>query len=170
MEGTENQISKDKNILIVLFEKKELHLDISYLIENFCGKVVNSLPEAPSTIGKRLYICGDLSDIKLDKIQTYIIREFSSNYNNLVNDDSIHVVELGEVPIIVNNAGVYFRSLFHGDYFYNIKTEHEFQELTESTKESKSFRKGIYLTEILKEETSENDEILHFRLLRCSSG
>jgi len=170
MEGIENQISKDKNILIVLSEKKELHLDISYLIENFCGKVVDSLPEAQSAIGKRLYICGDLSDIKLDKIQTYIIKEFSSNYNNLINDDSIHIIGLGEVPVIVNNAGVYFRSLFHGDYFYNIKTEHEFQELTESTKEAKSFRKGIYLTEILKEETSENDEILHFRLLRCSSN
>lgn len=170
MEEIENQISKDKNILIVLFEKKELHHDINHLIENFCGMVVNALPEVQTAIEKRCYICGDLSNIKLDNIQTYIIREFSSNYDDLVNDTNIHVVELGQVPVIVNNAGVYFRSLFSDDYFHSIKTEHEFQELTESTKESKSFRKGIYLTEILKEETNDNNEILHFRLLRCSSN
>ncbi|QIL42076.1 hypothetical protein G7074_24095 [Pedobacter sp. HDW13] len=170
MEGIENQISKDKNILLVLFERRELHLEISDLIDNFCGKVVNTVPEVQTTIGKRLYVCGDLSSIKLDKIQTYIIREFSSNYENLVNEDNIDVVELGEVPIVVNNAGVYFRNLFNDDYFNSIETEHKFQELTESTKESKSFRKGIYLTEILKEETIDNNEVLHFRLLRCSSN
>lgn len=169
--GIENQISKDKNILIALPENNDLNFELNYLIENFCGKVVNVLPEVEATIGKRLYICGDLSKIKLNKIQTYIIREFSSNYENLVNDDNVHVVEPGQVPIVINNAGVYFRRLYNDDdYFCKVNSEHEFQELTESTKEAKSFRKGIYLTEVLKEETSDNNEIFHFRLLRCSSN
>ena len=112
-----------------------------------------------------------MNKIKLDKIQTYIIKEFSSNYENLVSDNQVHLIELGQVPILINHAGVYFRRLFNDDdYFHKVKTEHEFQELTESTKESKLFRKGIYLTEILKEETNDDNEILHFRLLRCSSN
>jgi hypothetical protein len=73
---------------------------------------------------------------------------------------------------VVSEAGVYFRCLFDDadDYFHNIKTEHTFQDLTESTKPSQAFRKGIYLTEVLREITTEQTEILHYHLLRCSSN
>lgn len=168
--GIENQISKSKNILIVLLDDESLNAEIKYTIDNFCGKVVSSLSEMDSTTGKRLYICGNLSKIPLNKTEAYIIRDFSSNYENLT-DDNIYFVELGQVPIIINDAGVFFRKLYvDNNYFSKIKSEHVFQELTESTKESKSFRKGIYLTEISREESTEKDEILHFKLLRCSSN
>ncbi len=56
--------------------------------------------------------------------------------------NNAHIVTLGEVPIVISNAGVYFRELFTGgDYFNRIKSEHAFQELTESNKPSKAFRK-----------------------------
>jgi hypothetical protein len=72
---------------------------------------------------------------------------------------------------LVSNAGVYFRNLFGTEDFFNqIKSAHQFQELTESTKASKALRKGIYLTEIQKENDPDNNEMLHYRLLRCSSN
>lgn len=166
----ENQISKSKNILVVLLDDEALNTEIIYTINNFCGKVVNALSDVDSTTGKRLYICGDLSKIQLNRTEAYIIKEFSHNYENLT-DDNIYFIELGQVPIIINNAGVFFRKLYvDNNYFSKVRSEHVFQELTESTKESKSFRKGIYLTEISREASITNDEILHFRLLRCSSN
>jgi hypothetical protein len=76
------------------------------------------------------------------------------------------------VPLIVHNAGVYFRHFFEDDcdYFNRIKKEHTFQDLTESNKPGKAFRKGMYLTDVSREVTAEKKEILHYRLLRCSSN
>ena len=53
----ENQISLDKNILIVLLENDELNFEINYLMENFCGKVVSERSEMQSALNKRLYVC-----------------------------------------------------------------------------------------------------------------
>jgi hypothetical protein len=71
------------------------------------------------------------------------------------------------VPINVNNVGVYFRNCFatNRDHFNLISTEHQFQQLTESTKESKAFRTGIYITKV-----SQTEEGRSFNLLRCSSN
>lgn len=81
------------------------------------------------------------------------------------------IVSLGEVPVIVSNAGVYYRKLFTSDHnFEKIKSQHDFQELTESNKESKAFRKGIYLSKITRETTEAGQEAFHYHLLRCSSN
>lgn len=168
----ENKISKDKNVLVVLQGDTEVDSEIRHLMNNFCGKVVNSFSEIqPSTNGKKLYVCGDIAKLKGEtESRLYIIKEFSTNYENCIKKNT-QIVSLGEVPIIVGNAGVYFRRLFEGDdYFEKIKSEHVFQELTESTKETKALRKGIYLTRVSKEDTQDQGEILHFRLLRCSSN
>ena len=168
----ENRITKSRNLLCVLYENGEkLPEELRYLVEHFCGEVVENL----AAIGnlspeKRIYVCGDLSKLNIGNVPLYIIREFASKYENLEEAYS-HFVELGEVPVIVKNAGVYFRALFKGEgYFNRIETEHEFQHLTESNKPGKALRKGIYLTDVRKEETSEKEERLHFRLLRCSSN
>lgn len=170
----ENNISKDKNFLVVLQENTEIPLELQYLINNFCGKVVYNFSEIQTNLSnKQIYICGDMSkfenDFDFDFI--YIIKEFSSNYENYnYNKNTAEVIEIGKVPIIISNAGVYFRNLFDDDnYFDKVKAEHIFQELTESNKQSVALRKGIYLTEILKEQ-KEDKEILHYRLLRCSSN
>lgn len=167
----ENNISTDKSILVVLTDSQDRHAEIKYLIENFCGKVIYTISDVDEKADNIFYICGDLSDVLLEHMQAYIIKEFSSNYEHLTGQDHIRFAELGEVPILVHNAGVFFRRLYNdAGYFDKIKSEHTFQELTESTKESKSFRKGIYLTEISSTTSPEQDEVLHFRLLRCSSN
>ena len=168
----ENKISKSKNILYILFEEKyNLPKELQYLADHFCGEVSYGIVDASeSPQGKRIYVCGDISKIKNKNQQFFIIREFAFNHEKH-NADNFKFVALGEVPIIVENAGVYFRCLFNGEnYFPKIENEHEFQHLTESNKPGTALRKGIYLTDIDKEVTTEQKEILHFRLLRCSSN
>ena len=160
----ENVIAKEKNVLVVLQEEKERNAATNDLIARFCGQVVYSIAD---TDNKRVYVCGDISKIKAEVGPFYIIKELSTNYENY----NTQVITLGEVPIVVSNAGVYFRKLFTGgDYFNKIKNEHAFQELTEGNKPSKAFRKGIYLTNITRTENEAGNEILNFRLLRCSSN
>lgn len=167
----ENKISKDRNVLVVLQNDSEIDSEIRYLINNFCGMVVSSFSQIkPGLSSKRVYVCGDLAKLKDNNINIRIIKELSANYENC-DKENIQIVSFGQVPIIISNAGVYFRKLFDGDeYFSKIKSEHSFQELTESTKNTKALRKGIYLTKVAKEENNNQGEILHFRLLRCSSN
>jgi hypothetical protein len=167
----ENKISKDKNVLVVLQGDSDINPDTRYLMDKFCGEVVNSFSEIQDRPGeRRIYVCGDLTVIKEEFGTFYIIKELSSNYENY-NRDNAHIITLGEVPIVISNAGVYFRKLFtDDDYFNKIKSEHAFQELTESNKPSKAFRKGIYLTKVTKAENEDGNEALHYRLLRCSSN
>ena len=166
----ENQISKEKNILVNLSKDREANSELQYLIANFCGKVINNLPKIEEIQNEiKIYGCGDFSNLETLETEFYIIEDLSSNYENWLNEKT-QLITLGEVPIIISNSGVYFRNLFsEKDYFNKIKSEHEFQHLTESTKESKAFRTGIYLTEILKE-VENNTEVLNFHLLRCSSN
>ena len=166
----ENEISKDKNVLVVLQGDREPDVETQDLINRFCGKVVTSFSEIQTgQEGKRIYVCGDMSGIKDDAAPLYIIKELSGNYGD--HRSNHHIITLGEVPIVISNAGVYFRKLFtDNEYFDRIKAEHLFQELTESNKPSKAFRKGIYLTNVTKEESEDGNEVLHYRLLRCSSN
>lgn len=167
---SENMISKDKNILVVLQENQLTTADLKYTIENFCGTVIKSFSEIHASLdNKKIYVCGDIDQIKNDTNTLYIIKELSINYENC-NKKNIHIIDLGKVPILISNAGVYFRNMFDKEYFDKIKSEHIFQHLTESNKGSIALRKGIYLTKILKEENAKEDEILHYRLLRCSSN
>jgi hypothetical protein len=157
----ENVIARDKNVLVVLQE--DINSETHDLMNRFCGKVVTSFSEVDS-YAKRIYVCGDVSKIKDEFGNLYIVKELSSNYEN---HNKAHLITLGEVPIVISNAGVYYRKLFtDSDYFNKIRSEHAFQELTESNKPSKAFRKGIYLTRITKDE----NDVLHYRLLRCSSN
>ena len=166
----ENRICKDKNILVVLNENEVNNSELLYLIDNFCGTVINSFSEIQKANNDiKIYGCGDFSTTENVETEFYIIQDLSTNYENRINE-KIHLISLGEVPIIISNSGVYFRNLFsENDYFNKIKSEHEFQHLTESNKESKAFRTGIYLTEVLKE-IENNTEVLNFHLLRCSSN
>ena len=107
------------------------------------------------------------------------VKDFSLNWHNLdiklyekinTNIINIKLIELGQVPININNVGIYFQQFFtlDKDYFSNIIGEHNFQTLTESNKPTNAFRNGIYLTSVTEDEF--NPDTLHFRLLRCSSN
>lgn len=165
---SENKISKDKNVLIVLKDQQEINSELQYLIDNFCGSVFY---DADNNLNnKNIYVCGNISILRESVLSIHIIKEFSVNYENYRSGNP-KIVSLGEVPIIVSNAGVYYRKLFADeDNFNTIKSEHDFQELTESNKASKALRKGIYLSEITKETAENGNESFHFNLLRCSSN
>lgn len=169
--NTENKISKANNALVVLPYKGAESNELQYLIENFCGVVVHQLSDVPKLADQsKVYVCGDLEELQSDEKTLYIIKELSYNYEGH-DKTKIQFITLGQVPVIIHQAGVYFRHFFNDDdYFHQIKTEHVFQHLTESTKPSKALRTGIYLTEVSKEETEEKKEVLHYRLLRCSSN
>lgn len=164
----ENILSNTKNILLNL--SQHLTEETSYLMKHFLGQTLSNISTLESfNESNRIYAFGDLS--KLNHLSTFlfIIEEFSQNYNHL-SSSKYQCVRLGQLPININNAGVYYRNLFDKDsIFQNLVEEHDFQELTESTKSSKAIRKGIYLTNIEKS-IEENQEALNFRLLRCSSN
>ncbi|MDF1695334.1 MAG: hypothetical protein P1U56_05865 [Saprospiraceae bacterium] len=168
----ENKISKSKNLLVVLFPPDhQPSKELQYLIDNFCGSVIHGLSEDQIIKDKTLYLCGDISMIQSKlPYNAFIIKELSQNYASILNASN-SLIALGQVPILIHNAGVYFRQLFDNtDYFKRIEEEHQFQNLTESNKQGKALRKGIYLTDIRRTTTDPKNEILHFRLLRCSSN
>lgn len=170
--NNDNNITKEKNLLYVLFEDStNLHHELQYLIQHFCGKVVyDSNNQSETSIETNTYVCGDISQFTIKTQSFSVIQEFAFNYEN-IDSKNFSFVELGEVPIVIENAGIYFRRLFTKEkYFDRIESEHEFQHLTESNKPGKALRKGIYLTNVEQEINIENKEVLHFRLLRCSSN
>ncbi len=164
----ENKISKNKNLLLNLNDSINSNPELNYLINHFCGQVVNNLNEVEFDKFNKIYICGDLCKLENKLDSFYIIKELSINYEQY---EESKIVDLGKVPVLISNIGVYYRNLFKEEnYFDKIKSEHVLQNLTESNKQSMALRSGIYLTEIQKEITENNNEILHFRLLRCSSN
>lgn len=167
----ENRISKNKNLLVVLQNNENISSELQYLIDHFCGRVTHSLSDSDIDFGnKNMYVSGDISLVKDIAHFIYIIEDFSVHYENY-NKENAKIVTLGEVPVIVSNAGVYYRKLFSEDNcFDKIKSAHDFQELTESNKEAKAFRKGIYLSKITKETSENGAEAFHYNLLRCSSN
>lgn len=58
----ENEISKSKNVLVVLEEDSQINSETQYLINHFCGKVVHSFSDIQAKPGdKKIYVCGDIS-------------------------------------------------------------------------------------------------------------
>ncbi|WP_196888187.1 hypothetical protein [Aureivirga sp. CE67] len=163
---TENSISKTKNALLILPSENETNKDLLFLKENFCGEIIENLNQTKEN--QKIYVCGDLKDFNNENKSVLIIKELSTNYENLEN---FELTDLGKTPILFHDAGILYRNLFNDeDYFKWVESEHDFQELTESIKNTKALRSGIYMTDVKKEESDENGEILHYHLLRCSSN
>jgi hypothetical protein len=166
----ENTIARQKNYLINLSREKDRSEELQDLIDHFSGTVVKSLAEIPKSQKPiRIYAIGDANQLKNETTNLLIVKEFVSNYEKLTKEN-FSIIRLGQVPINIHNAGVFYKRFFNeDDFFAKIEAAHEFQSLTESNKQSTALRKGIYLTEITKESAGEK-ESLHFRLLRCSSN
>lgn len=164
----ENSITKEKNLLFILGQA-QASKELEELLESFCGQVLQDKAQLPApNPTQKLYLAGDMSHLSPELSHGHIIQELSYNIPKKLDNP---LVGLGQVPIIVHQMGVYFRKLFSEDnYFEQIVQEHEFQELTESTKQSKALRKGIYLSAVTQEITSEQKELLHYNLMRCSSN
>ncbi|MEL6536558.1 MAG: hypothetical protein AAFQ98_14165 [Bacteroidota bacterium] len=168
---TENRISTTQNALVIFAPAPEANETLAELRASFCGVVLDNPAEVPPLGNyEQAYVCGDLSKLGPDHPAVHVIEELAIHGEHL-DPNKTNPVTLGQVPILVHGVGVYFRNLFGTeDYFAQVQAQHEFQELTESTKQSKAFRKGIYLSKITKEATENEVEMLRFQLLRCSSN
>ncbi|KAJ3206455.1 hypothetical protein HK099_000538, partial [Clydaea vesicula] len=91
------------------------------------------------------------------------VEKLSFNYG-----DDVSLVTVGDIPLNIHNVGLFVRNMFDYDvdYFDKLKNAHQFQVLTESNKTSLSHRKGIYLTNVEKDDNN----ICKFNLLRCSTN
>lgn len=176
----ENKIYFDKHILVYHNGKNmndennmnDFNSDqIDYLLKNFCGRIITDIFILNEINNDTLtYLMGNIMEI-LEKIQNYhnkkiyVIKELSYNYENYLNQ--INIVAIGKVPLNIHNVGIFYRNFFDNDknYFKLLNEEHQFQLLTESNKPGKSYRKGIYLSNVVK-----NDDGLKFNLLRCSTN
>ncbi|AUC77614.1 hypothetical protein CW732_18785 [Olleya sp. Bg11-27] len=167
----ENTLSKTKNILIDLTNSEDTSEALNYLKTNFNGNVVKRFSDIKNTEKAiRMYVIGDIQLLDTDAKAVLIIKEYSFNYDN-INTDNFKIIGEGQVPVHLHNAGVFYRQFFEDEnYFSKIEAEHQFQHLTESTKQSVALRKGIYLSRITKKESSKNEEQFHFKLLRCSTN
>ena len=181
----QNTLDRNKNMLIYT-DNTSSDPEYNYLLDHFFGvsyhyaddtTVICATYAKDNTLfsNKNIYLCGDIGlaygllTIVAVPINSsiYVIKDFSTNYDDTMYSEEYSRVSAGHVPINIHNVGVYFRSVLEPDvdYFDKIKNEHEFQTLTESTKPNNAFRKGIYLSEVLK-----NDDELCFNLLRCSAN
>jgi hypothetical protein len=157
----ENSLYFKKHIFLDNFSTTDTKIsqEYNYILENFCGNVLKCIPETvePNII---IYLTGDISSIS-DIENKYIVKQFSTGYEGLSN-----IIDMGEVPININNVGIYFRHFYQsGDYFNKISSSHVFQNLTESNKDGKALRTGLYITNVSKE-----DDDIRFNLLRCSTN
>lgn len=171
---TENTLLTTKHVLISIQDgsvSEEFQTELKFIEEHFCGRVFNDIVifnNEKLDDGVIIYLCGDIQKIfdtikNVDNQIVYVIKELSENYAS-----TDHIINIGQVPINIHNAGVYFRNFFDSnsiDYFDRISKEHTFQTLTESNKQSNAFRTGIYLTPVQKIE-----EETQFNLLRCSTN
>ena len=169
MERTEAHILDTNNVLIAPSTLEE-----ESLIRDFCGSVItidDLYSDLPSFSQKTVYLCGDISRVIRHHLnaadRVFVIRELSHGYPEDEDGNTWKLVDLGQVPILVQGVGVYYRRFFDVgfDHFNQICKEHAFQSLTESTKPGTAHRTGIYLTPI-----TQDSEALHFHLLRCSTN
>ncbi|GAA2736610.1 hypothetical protein [Actinocorallia aurantiaca] len=167
-EPTEACIEDANNILVA-----PSTLQDDDLIRDFFGSVITPedfASDSPDLAQKTVYLCGDVSGISGRQLhaaaRVFVIRELSHGHHEDV-DEPWTFVDLGQVPLRVHGAGVYYRRFFGlgVDQFRQIRAEHAFQSLTESTKPGTAHRSGIYLTPVTR-----NGDELHFRLLRCSTN
>ncbi|AYV75366.1 MAG: hypothetical protein Terrestrivirus1_240 [Terrestrivirus sp.] len=170
----ENILLRNKHVLVSV-GNSEHHNELNFIKENFCGNVFTDATTFNNYANESedilIYVCGNIQQIyenikNLQDYVVYVIKELSTNYEF----KPFNLISIGQVPINIHNAGVYFRNFFDSydtNYFDRISKEHEFQVLTESNKTSNAFRNGIYLTKV--QQISDEDEV-KFNLLRCSTN
>lgn len=169
----ENELITNKHFLI-LDNNQINHLnfddEIEFLNNNFCGNVITNIDDINiDNDNINCYLTGDIDNIIYkfsENNKIFIIKELSYNYN--IDDANINLTNLGQVPININNVGVFFRNYFTNNinFFNYINYEHHFQGLTAYNKDFNSNRKGLYITNV----EEDDEENIKFNLLRCSTN
>lgn len=137
----------------------EARSDFQQLCSNFHGTVADTFAESQAPT----YFCGDFEGLGHNgRTDLYVIRDFSYNYER-----AEKTVGLGQVPMNIHNMGILFKNYFPDrDWFTSITAAHTFQTLTEGNKAGTSYRKGIYLSKVVRDDK----DALFFNLLRCSTN
>ena len=170
----ENTLKTD-NVLLCFSDLKE-NQEFEFIKKNFLGIVyLHSDLSSISCLSRETvtYVCGEIPysfdyGLKINVIKelsTYLDDQITKNVG--IKKSCFNEISISEVPINIYNVGVYFRNFFpNKNYFNSITSEHTFQELTESNKLGKAYRKGIYITNIDEIES----DCISFNLLRCSTN
>lgn len=169
----ENELIYNKHIFICIDDQlsnidSKYTNEINHLKKYFCGKIVSNLNNLTLDPNIIVYVSGDIKQnmekIKISDNVINIVEELSYNCDGYF---ECNFIGIGEIPINVNNVGVYFRQFFdiNKNYFDSISKEHQFQTLKESNKPNTAFRTGIYLSKV-----TQSEDNIHFNLLRCSTN
>jgi hypothetical protein len=193
------RIFNSSNILLS-FDSNDLfkssNAEYSFVWNNFCGhKIDFAFPNYDIDFvtkiiydAKIIYLVGDIKHIVDELILTNISNMSIMNqiidklcvvenmsFNNVDKFDKF--ISSYQLPINIQNLGVYIRSAFNNDdykqdMFSIVVSDHKFQELTESNKPSKSLRTGLYLSNVEKINmfNLENINAVKFNLMRCSTN
>jgi hypothetical protein len=164
MSNKGNELIINKHVLLCLEDKK--NPEFEELKNKFCGIVTQEIKDLSKD--QLLYLYGDMKKI-YDKIKDlnckiiYVIKELSSNYEVC---EKYKIINIGMVPININNIGIYFRNFFEQENIFDlIKEAHNFKKLKQGSKIEDAFRKGIYLSKVVEEKDG-----LKYNLLRCSTN
>jgi hypothetical protein len=85
--------------------------------------------------------------------------------NHLLRYQHYETIQCKCLPFNINNVGILVNDFFESNYFDAIQTAHEFQQLTESNKDTPAYRTGVYITNVY-----DTDKGRKYNLLRCSSN
>ncbi len=165
----ENKIITDHILFGIDTEHRLDSEQLDELKQHFCGIAISDIDVFKHQLNNNMvYLYGNICHMfdiipNLNNSNVYIIDTLSYNADVLAPK-----VTLGQVPINVHGQGVFFRQLFDDpcNYFFDRLNEaHTFLDLTESNKEGVSYRRGLYISEIIDDGSS-----LTYHLLRCSTN
>jgi hypothetical protein len=163
----ENELILNKHILIATDTMNDD--EFTFIKNNFCGITINILDiqNMEYDTNTLFYLTGDVYECSqyitdIPQCNIYVITDYSHNYDNTL----YTLIDAGHVPINIHNVGIMFRCMFdNDDIYHSVTAEHEFQDLGIGNVPGKAYRKGIYITDVTKE-----DDALKFKLLRCSTN
>jgi hypothetical protein len=118
--------------------------------KNFCGRVFESVElfnESVQHAKSVVYLAGNIemmiAKIRKDTI-LMVVEELSTNFETCTR---YKIVRVSQLPVNVENVGVFFPKLFLGekDFYESVVNEHKFQLLKLANKPGEAFRKGFNL-------------------------
>jgi len=192
----ESIITTMKNVLLVIGTSTSAYEMVKDpMVTDFCGqvKIVPNIDEEEMSpfefANMMVYLCGDVSKLANRFIQECLenavrIRVIADKSDLVISEKSIdplksiEIVTSGQVPILINGVGMFYREMFKNadldqefaDYFDCITKSHTLQGLRESSKPGIAHRTGIYMTPVKTVVRADGAKENHFRLLRCSTN
>lgn len=139
---------------------------MSYVKQNFCGRVISLLEEMPAfKVSQLVFFAGDKEHAPAPSPHLFVVQEYSTGFTG--EEEGVLFVRLGQLPLNIHGLGVYWPEFFVScqDWVSTIEAEHDLAPLQEGDKANFAIRKGCYVTAVTEEEQQ-----LRFRLLRCSTN